>query len=69
MAIPLDSTLFGAPSRPLRSPWTHVVVLRADQLAAKVGRNTGYAELQEAEDEQHTGNSHAGALEPQGMGF
>lgn len=65
MEIPLVSTLFGESSHPPWSLWTHVVVLTADQLAAKAGRGTCYAELQEAEDEQHTRNSHARGLEPE----
>lgn len=35
----------------------------AGHLAAKVGRHTRNAELQEAEDEEHTRNSHAYILE------
>lgn len=43
----------------------HVVGSVAGQLAAKVGRCTCNAHLQEAEDEQQTRNGHPRGLEPE----
>jgi hypothetical protein len=51
----------------MRSPKTHIVVLAAGHLTAKVGRCARNAELQNAEDEQYSRNSHARVLETQGV--